>query len=66
MADHQDVVVNVPKAHGVKPGNGMRHIASDADIGNGTPVVFKVRSAVRFEPVSLLIYAHALHNNTNG
>lgn len=47
MTDSSDVVVNVPSGRtvGVHPTNGMKKIASEAEFGNGTPVVFKVRPA---------------------
>lgn len=34
----------------MKPASGMRRIVSEADVGNGTPVVFKVRSGVQSGP----------------
>ena len=47
MTDSSDVVVNVPSGRtvGVHPTNGMKKVASEAEFGNGTPVVFKVRPA---------------------
>lgn len=62
MTDSSDVVVNVPSGRtvGVHPTNGMKKIASEAEFGNGTPVVFKNltytvdSSKKRGEKVSLL------------
>lgn len=42
MANGTDVVVNMEPAKGLAPTSGLKKIGSEAEVGSGTPVVFKV------------------------